>query len=616
MSAVEEVKRRIDLVDFLSGHLTLKKAGRTYKGLCPFHTEKTPSFVVYPDEGRWYCFGACGTGGDLFTFLMRRENLTFPEALRRLAQRAGVELEAPSAEAQEETRRRRKLEEMHLAAAGHFHRLLLEADAARGARQYLEERGITPEMIRHFQLGYALDSWDDLRRTLAERGYGALEMTAGGLLIEGQHGPYDRFRGRLLFPIREAGGAVVGFGARALQPEQQPKYLNSPQTALFNKSAVLYGLEHAQEAIRDAGQAVLVEGYTDVIAAHQFGHRNVVASLGTSLTETQMRLLKRLTGEVVLALDADTAGLEATLRGLEVAQAVAGEEKPVALGPRLIRHERRLEMTLRVVTLPQELDPDEAIRRDPQGWPRLLEAARPLADFLFDRLIQDLDLADARDKVRAAERLLPLIREMPSEVERRHYLGRLVRLTDSDERALLADMQRLARRGRSQAGARPSSEALPRPGLSMESYLLTLLLRQPERVQELPLKEEDFDRPEHRAIAAHLKDGDLESAEPALRETLQDLLERTSALPELEEEDLLAELHRTLWHVKENRCRREIAQVQSLFTQVESPDEEQLLRQRVVQLQNDLRTYQHSRETFTLTHRGRLQRSATHGTAG
>ncbi|MDE3091189.1 MAG: DNA primase, partial [Chloroflexota bacterium] len=261
MSVVDDVKQKIDIVDVIGQYVTLKKAGRNFKALCPFHNEKTPSFVVFPDQGTWHCFGSCSTGGDVFTFLMKRENIDFGEVLRRLAQRAGVELgrAAPGEDAE-----RKRLRELLAAAAAHYHYLLKNNPGAQHAREYLIQRFIASETTEQFELGYALNEWEAMKSFLVGKGYAVRDIEAAGLIILGERGThYDRFRGRLMFPIRNRSGEVIGFGARTLTGEE-PKYLNSPQTALFDKSGTLYGLDLAKDAIRAQNLAVIVEGYMDV----------------------------------------------------------------------------------------------------------------------------------------------------------------------------------------------------------------------------------------------------------------------------------------------------------------------------------------------------------------
>jgi len=318
MSQIDEIKNRLDIVEVISAYVPLKKAGRNYKGLCPFHVEKTPSFVVFPDSDGWHCFGACSTGGDIFSFIMKKENLDFGEALRLLADKAGVPLEERRPEQAEKESRLDKLRDLNAVTASFFNHHFVASSQAGAARDYVESRGLNDDTIERFEIGYALDEWDALLGYLKKKGYSEEVILEAGLIIERESGGYyDRFRNRLVIPIRDRRGRVIGFGARALD-DSLPKYLNSPQTPLFDKSSVLFGLDKALRAIRSRNEVIIVEGYMDVLTAHQYGIDNVIASMGTALTEKQLRELSRSTSRFILALDSDAAGDQATLRGLHL----------------------------------------------------------------------------------------------------------------------------------------------------------------------------------------------------------------------------------------------------------------------------------------------------------
>jgi DNA primase len=306
MSVIDEVKQRLDIVEVIGAYVPLAKAGRNFRAKCPFHSEKNPSFYVYPERQSWHCFGACSTGGDVFSFVMKKENIDFGETLRLLAARVGVTVpdrREPEAGKDE----REKLYQANAAAAQYFHNLLLNSPAAKKARSYLENRGIQVETTRNFQLGYSQNSWEGLKKYLKEQGYTEPELATAGLTIEGESGgTHDRFRNKLMFPIFDSQGRVTGFGARVLD-DSLPKYINSPQTPVFDKSGTLYGINLATTAIRHGDTAIIVEGYLDVITAHQNGFSNCVASMGTAITEKQVSTLKKLTRNLVLALDADSA---------------------------------------------------------------------------------------------------------------------------------------------------------------------------------------------------------------------------------------------------------------------------------------------------------------------
>lgn len=367
MGVVDEIKQRLDILDVIGKYVPLQRAGRNYKALCPFHVEKTPSFTVFPERQSWHCFGACGTGGDIFAFIMKKEGVDFREALRLLAAEAGVALQAQS---QSGTGRASLLRAM-AAAVEFYHRRLVGSEDGRLALEYLTSRGVSIEVIQAFQLGYSPASWDALRRHLQQEGLTDEELLAAGLVTKGERGIYDRFRHRIMFPVFDAEGRAVGFGARALDKDAQPKYLNTSQTAIYDKSRLLYAFDKAREAIARQDTAVIVEGYMDAIAAHQHGFTNVVACMGTSLTPAQVALLQSLTQNIVLALDADAAGLAAAQRGVQVA---GGGNDWLSL----MRYRDELSAHLRVVRLPSGSDPDDVIRADPDEWRRLVANAKPL----------------------------------------------------------------------------------------------------------------------------------------------------------------------------------------------------------------------------------------------
>jgi DNA primase len=539
MTVADEVKDRLDIVEVIQSYVPLKKAGRNYKGLCPFHAEKTPSFVVFPHTGTWHCFGACGTGGDVFTFVMKQENLDFGEALQTLAQRAGVELKPPSPQAAAAEQRLTLLVEINQTAANYFHHLLLNSDEAARARSYLDERGLNRETIDSFQVGYALDSWDGLLNYLVSKGYTLADAAEVGLVIEREDksGFYDRFRGRVVFSIRDHRGRTVGFGGRVLG-DDVPKYVNSPQSPLFDKSSTLFGLDQAKQGIRIAGEAVIVEGYMDVLMAHQHGLSNVVAQMGTALTESQLRLLKRYTQRFILALDSDAAGDQATLRGLDVARQVVDRTVVPVPTPRgLIRFEERLAADIRIATLPPGYDPDEVIREEESRWTRLIEQAKPVMDYYFQALTAGLDLSEARGKTEAVRALGPLIVGIGDRVQRAHYLQQLARMVQVDERALWDQIRQMGgpRRVARRPQAERPSEQTTRAHLRLDEHCLSLILSHPHllaRTDEMlwaagdgELDAEDLATAEDRAILSAWRQWLATSGSPDAREAFYDTLD-------------------------------------------------------------------------------------------
>ncbi len=487
MDVVEEIKDRIDIVELIGETVKLRRSGKNYLGFCPFHPNtRTPAFVVFPESGTWRCFGACNDGGDVFKFVMKKEGWDFPEALRHLAQRAGVELrpQRPEQEAEEEAHQR--LREALEAAALFYRHMLKESSAGAQVQEYLQRRGLREETLEQFEIGYAPASWDALLGYLKQKGFTEQEQVEAGLLSERDSGGlYDRFRHRIMFPIRDARGRMAGFGARVVDPKDVPKFLNSPQTPVFDKGKLLYGLDKARKAIRQAGQAVIVEGYLDVIALHQAGFANAVSPMGTALSEDQLRLLKRFTRRMVLALDSDAAGDQATLRGLTLARdALDRQADPVFDARGLVRYEGRLEAELRVVTLPPGQDPDEVVAKDPPVWSELVSAAQPVVAYVLEVVTRGRDLDDAKVKAEVARTVLPLIEDVADPVERDAYRQALARRLKVDERALQAWRPRpaAARRPRRAPEEPAAGEPLspPRDPARLERFCLGLLLHDPE----------------------------------------------------------------------------------------------------------------------------------------
>ena len=498
MTNLDDIKARLDVVDLIGETVKLRRSGRSYTGFCPFHdNKKTPAFAVFPDSGTWRCFGQCNEGGDIFKFVMKKEGWDFPEALRYLAGRAGVELKPQSPQEISRTEENDRLRTLLEEAVTYFRHNLTQNPAGKPAYTYLQQRGLEPATIETWGLGYALQTWEAGIEHFRSRGYSQEDLLAAGLITARDGGGfYDRFRNRILFPIRDENGGMTGFGARVLNPDDQPKFLNSPQTALFDKGRLLYGLDQARRAIRTADQAVIVEGYLDVIALHQAGFANVVSPMGTALTEHQLRALKRRTRRIVLALDADAAGSTATLRGLQVARATMDRETEVSFDPRgLIRQETRLNADLRIVSLPDGKDPDEIVRADPQLWKKILEDANPIVTHVMESLAAGRNLDDPKVKSEIAGQILPLIADVGDPIERETYRQRLARLLRVDERALPGEAGPASRRPRSGGSSSADrSRAEGKPGRTggrtlqtnldstrnLEVFALSGLMRQPD----------------------------------------------------------------------------------------------------------------------------------------
>ena len=480
-SIIETIKAKVDVVEEIGLVVALQKSGKALKGLCPFHNERTGSFYVFPESQTWHCFG-CNEGGDVFSFVQKQQGLEFRETLYYLAEKAGVQVEEqgdrdPEAE-REANATRERLRKLNGDALLWFHQMLLRSKEAAEARAYVQSRGISSDTVLSFALGYAPDQWDGLSRYLLNQGYTERELVVGGLAREREEknggmsegnsgGVYDYFRNRLIFPIRDIRGRVVGFGGRALG-DGKPKYLNSPQTLLFEKNSVLYAIDMARDAIKQAHQVVIVEGYVDAVIAHQYGTRQTVACIGSAITEKHIQQLKKLTRQVTLALDPDAAGSAATEHGIQ--EALSSFDRvmvPIPLpagkaeGKRsngqaktrsqsrqqlqgVIRLEEQVDAEINVMMLPDGKDPDEVIQQDLPAW--LYAVSHPLAlvDYYFKTKTADLNLREPMGQTEAAKRLLPII-GMVDHIKRDPYIRSLASMTHIEERVLHEELQRMLR---------------------------------------------------------------------------------------------------------------------------------------------------------------------------
>jgi DNA primase len=539
MSVIDDVKQRLDIVQVVSEYTKLQKSGRNYRALCPFHSEKNPSFFVFPERQSWHCFGACGTGGDIFSFTMKKEGVDFAQALHLLANKAGISLVAlTTPEKQIQNKEREKLFEVNEAAAEYYHHLLLNTSVGEITRNYVTRRGLLPEIIKNFQLGFAPEGWDTLKQYLKDKEYGEAELLASGLLVEREDkNSYDRFRNRLMFPIRNIQGKILGFGGRALD-DSLPKYLNSPQTPIFDKSSSLYGIDRAKIAIRQKDQAVIVEGYMDVLTAHQYGYANVVACMGTAMTEKQLAIIKNLTRNLILALDADTAGEEAISRSGEMVDNMLSVPLKgyfsMGYDPASMIFSDAQDFEVKVFVLPQGKDPDEVIRENASRWQELIKNAKPMINFIFEKVTHKLDLSSARDKSSAVEKLLPLLSQMKDSIRRGHYVERLARLLKINEHDLKDKLDKFKadeRKRRATKNVKAFTPVVPAiTSFSPEQYCLTLLLQYPElKSESTGLSPDHFENTENRELFIKWQQSDdiaylRDSLDSALQEYLESLL--------------------------------------------------------------------------------------------
>ncbi len=606
MSTTDEIKSRVDIVDLISeSGVKLRKSGRNYTGFCPFHPNKhTPAFVVWPETGTWRCFGECNEGGDIFKFVMKKEGIDFREALTRLAARAGVELPAYRPEPPEEKEAfehlRKLLEDALIFYAGQ-----LRQNTA--VLTYLhEKRKLSDATIERFGLGYAPGTWDGTLNHFRQRGYSDQDLRDSGLASERQVEPgaaearpnlFDRFRNRIMIPIRDENGRIAGFGARIVDPDDVPKFLNSPETAIFVKGHLLYGLDRARKAIRGADQAVIVEGYLDVIALHQAGFENVVSPMGTALTEEQLRLLKRFTRKIVLALDPDTAGQKAVLRGLAAARQAMDREEELGFDARgLLRHEARLQADLRVAAMPDGLDPDEIVGRSPDEWKQLIADAKPIIEHVMQTLAIGRNLNDRSVASEISAQVLPLIQDLAKPEEREFYIQKLARFLRVDERAFIGTQAPRPSRRRSQPsdtvatpGTAAPKTAFVRSTRKVEVNILGWLFANPEllyRVDRLlqqmglaTLSIEDFQYTEHQVLLGLIRQA-LEQDEvdhhdyvaAALPEALRGLSQELKAQAETEqirEERVVEDLLRSIKRLREAAASEKTLQYRYLQEEAE-----------------------------------------------
>ncbi len=422
MNPSDEIKQKLDIVDFIREYIPVKAVGANFQALCPFHGEKTPSLVISPEKQIWHCFG-CGKGGDVFSFLMEIEGLTFLEAVRELAPRVGVVLRNDNPE--NHSKRNRLLDIMALSVKYYNH--VLKTSVGEKPLVYLTKRGLTPEVIEDWQIGYSPDSWDSLMKLLSARPlddkkYLPQEMLEAGLVVKKEGAGsrfYDRFRDRIMFPVCDVNGNPIAYSAR-INPEvvndKVGKYINSPQGPIYDKSRVLFGLDKAKNYIKSKDLAIVVEGQMDVIACHQFGHKNAVASSGTALTSEQVALLKRYTNNIALCFDADAAGQLAADRGIKEAMAA--------------------EMNIRVIIIPNGKDPDDALRQDPNSFELAVKEAKPMMEYYFDKITAGLDLTAVENKKEVAKKMLAMIAKLANKIEAAYWLKITAQALETDENAL------------------------------------------------------------------------------------------------------------------------------------------------------------------------------------
>lgn len=503
MNHLEEIRLRINIEDLVGGYVQLKKAGRNLRGLCPFHSEKTPSFMVSPEKGIAYCFG-CHQGGDIFKFTQLIENVNFNEAVKILAQKANVTL--PRQLPQINNKRLKCIEINKWAVK--FYQEQLEKNKKQ--KEYFLKRGLAEEAIKIFQLGYAPDSFDQLKDYLLKKAFDQKELIDAAVVNQrsiADQNTYDRFRNRLIFPIFDHQDNPVGFSGRIIG-EGEPKYLNSPETLAYNKSLILYGLNWAKESIKEADSAIFVEGYTDVISAHQIGTKNVIATCGTAITPQQIKLISRYTKNIVFAFDQDTAGMKATFRAIELGQMA--------------------DLNIQIIHIPDGKDPDECIRSNPENWKKTVKNPINIMDFYFAYAFKQFGKTTLESKKQILNFILPLIKFYKSEVEQSVYLNRLALEIKTDVRLLWNDLKNVKNK-KYQNIKTPETEEPKKKIFSREEFLLGFIFSYPEIYSDVA----------NNLIDNIPIDPDTESFYNVLKKvyTLKSLIDLESIKEELSEED-------------------------------------------------------------------------------
>ncbi len=461
-SPIEEIKNRLDILEVVGSYIKLQKAGQNYRARCPFHSEKKPSFFVSPARQIWHCFG-CQKGGDIFAFVKEIEGVEFGDALRILAQKAGVELKKQDPKLKTE---RNRLYEICELACRFFEKQIEESSVGKEAKSYLLSRGLKPESLRKWRVGYAPQVWQGLSDFLASRGYAHEEIQKAGLGLTSERGSFfDRFRGRIIFPVFDLNSQVVGFGGRVFKTDDPAKYVNTPATLLYDKSRVLYGLDKAKVEIRKREFCILVEGYIDAIMCHQAGFENAVATSGTALTPFQLKILKRYSDNLLTAFDMDPAGDNATKRGIDLAQAQG--------------------FNIKIVIMPEEKDPADLLAENPAEWQKRIEESKNIYQFYFDTTFSRFDSQSPQGKKDIAKVLLPVLKKIPNRIEQSHWIQKLARKLEVKEEVIeeeLKSVNPVLSESFQEEEKAPSLPTKTRQEL-LEERIASLALKSPENME-------------------------------------------------------------------------------------------------------------------------------------
>jgi DNA primase len=551
-SPIDEIKNRLNIVDVIGSYIKLKKAGANYKALCPFHSEKNPSLFVSPTRQIWHCFG-CNRGGSIFQFIMEIEGVEFGDALRILAQRAGVELKPISKELKTE---RAHLYEICELATKFFETQLEKSSVGSQAKEYLLKRGISDESIKKWRIGYAPSAWSSLTDFLISKGYKKEEVEKAGLTIKNEKGNfYDRFRGRIIFPIFDLNSQVIGFGGRVFKSESEAKYINTPNTLLYDKSKVLYGLNEAKVEIRKKDFCILVEGYTDVILSHQAGIKNVVSTSGTALTPYQLSLLKRYSQNLIFSFDMDVGGDFATKRGIDLAQLEG--------------------FNIKVTILPKEKDPADIISQNPKEWEKIIEKAKPIIDFYFETAFSQRDPKTLEGKKEISKILLPVLKRIPNQIEKSFWVSELAKKLEVREKDIEEELQKITLETKIPE-PQIQSQTLPKTRKELlEEIFLSLILKKPENIDLLKDNQIQYFSKKGQEILLAIKEKKDFKSLSAETFDFYNFLSLKAEIEEIEEEKILPEIKFCLNEIQSIEIKN---QLDKISKEIKKAEEEKNLK--------------------------------------
>lgn len=572
-SPVQQIKDRLGIKEVVGSYIKLQKTGINFRAVCPFHSEKKPSFFVSPARQSFKCFG-CNSGGDIFEFVQKIEGVEFGDALRILARKAGVELKAVSPQIR--TERQRLYEICELACC--FFQKQLKSSVGKAVGQYLLQRGLTAESIDKWRLGYSPDTWQALSDFLVGRGYNRQEIVKAGLAVESEKGktPYDRFRGRIIFPVFDFNSQVIGFGGRITEGQEKQgavaKYLNTPNTLLYDKSRVLYGLNFARVAIRKENNCILTEGYTDVILSHQAGFENTVASSGTALTPWQLKILKRYSNNLLTAFDMDVAGDSATKKGIDLAQ--------------------QEDFNVKVISMPPEQDPADVVAQNPEHWQKMIDKAQDIMDFYFDSAFVKFDKESPQGKKEISETLLPKLKTIPNKILQAHWVQKLANAIKVGEEVVVEELKKIkGKESRAEAPAPVTAAVQPTiktRNQLLEEKIISLLIASPQDLDMVEDQDLALFSPQCKLIVSSFKKAKVDEKSKLEKtliklgekeQTLKEMLDTASMRAEVEETTEPAEeIQLCLSQLREIHCRAELAGISQEIKAAEQEGDQKKLK--------------------------------------